>query len=372
MKIAILHDWLEKRGGAEKVLEEIISLYPKAELFVIADFMSESDKKYYKHIKINTSFIQNLPFSRNHFRKYIFLMPLAVRLFNLKKYDLIISSSHSFVKNINKKNNQLHICYCYTPSRYTHIMTDEYIKDYRINNFILKFLLKIFLSNFRKYDIKYSKNVNFFISISDFIRRRIKKIYNKKSTIIYPPVDINQFKLKNKKKKYFLTSSRLVPYKKINLIIKAFNEMPEFKLIVCGDGPEYEKYKKIAKKNIVLKGWVNDLKLKNYLRNANAFVYAALEDFGILPVESLASGTPVIALNSGGTKETINNSNNFCGVLFKKQSKDDIIAAVKLFQASRNLFKAKNCRLKSKKFSKEIFKKKLSTFIKKKCKKFSF
>lgn len=365
MKIAVVHDWLEKKAGAEKVLEEILKIYPKADLFVIVDHMNKEDRKFLLNIKIKTSFIQFFPFSKNHFRKYLFFFPLVVKLFNLKKYDLIISSSHSFAKNIIKSSNQIHICYCHTPSRYAHVMTNDYLDNYKINNFILRFLLKIFLFAFSKYDINQNKNVDFFISNSKFIKQRIKKIYNKTSDVIYPPIDIKKYKFKSKKQKYFLTSSRLVPYKKIDLIIKAFNEMPESKLIVCGDGPEFSYYKKIAKKNITLKGWVSDTKLKDYLANANGFIFAALEDFGIIPVEALASGTPVIALDAGGTKETIlsNSINNSCGVLFKKQNKKNIIESIKYFNRRRNLYKSYNCQLRSKKFSSENFKKNLLKFI---------
>tara|TARA_Y100000389_G_C17411716_1_gene491321 strand:+ start:159 stop:1271 length:1113 start_codon:yes stop_codon:yes gene_type:complete len=365
MKIAIVHDWLEKKAGAEKVLEEILKIYPKADLFVIVDHMNKDDKKFLSKIKIKTSFVQFFPFSKNHFRKYLFFFPLAVKLFNLKKYDIIISSSHSFAKNIDKKKNQLHICYCHTPSRYTHVMTNEYLNNYEIKNFFLKFFLKIFLFFFAKYDIMKCKNVDYFIANSNFIRKRIKKIYNRNSKVIYPSININNYKYKYKKKNFFLTSSRLVPYKKIDLIINAFNLMPEHRLIVCGDGPCYKDYKKIAKKNIELKGWVSDKKLREYLSNANAFIFAALEDFGIIPIEAMASGTPVIALNAGGTKETVSvkSKNNLCGELFKKQNINSIISAVKKFERKRKLYKSYHCKLKSKNFSNENFQLQFQAFL---------
>jgi len=366
MKVAIIHDWLEKKGGGEKVLEEIIKIFPNAELFVIADFMiNKKDRQFLKKIKIKKSFIHYLPFSKNHFRKYIFFMPLAVKLFNLKKYNLIISSSSSFAKNINKSKNQLHICYCHTPSRYAHFMLDEYLKDYKIKNFLTKYILRKFLSIFAKYDIKNSNNVDYFIANSFFVRKRIKKIYKKNSEVMYPPININKYNYKIKKKNFFLTSSRLVPYKKVDLIIKAFNEMPKYKLVVCGDGPNYLNYKKLANKNIIFKGWVSDKKLKELLSEANAFIFAALEDFGIAPIEALASGTPVIALNGGGTKETISvNSKKFlCGLLFKKQNKAEIKKAVKKFVNQRKLFKSTNCRVKSYNYSQLKFKKKLISFV---------
>ena len=365
-KIAIVHDWLEKKAGAEKVLEEILKIFPNSDIFVIVDFMSKNDRKFLLKKKIIKSFIQYLPFSKNHFRKYIFLFPIAVKLFNLKKYDLIISSSHSFAKNISKNQNQTHFCYCHTPSRYAHFMTNRYLKNYNINNFILKLFLKLFLKFFAKFDIKNSENVDRFFANSNFVKLRIKRIYGKDSKVIYPPVKINNFKFKSKKKKYFLTASRLVPYKKIDIIISAFNLMPQYNLIVCGDGPELSNYKKLSKKNVFLKGWVTDKELINYMQNANAFIFAAEEDFGILPVEALASGTPVIALNKGGTSETILSSSKLnCGKLFNKQNKFEIIQHVKSFQNQRNLYKSINCRKRSLSFSDTKFRNKFSSEIKK-------
>lgn len=361
-KIAIIHDWLEKKAGAEKVLEEILKVFPKSDVFVIVDFMSRKDRKFLSKKKVIKSFIHYLPFSKNHFRKYIFLFPFAVKLFNLKKYDLIISSSHSFAKNISKNNNQTHLCYCHTPSRYAHFMTKQYLKNYNINNFLLKFILKSFLKYFAKFDIKNSKNVDQFFANSNFVKSRIKKIYKKDAKVIYPPIKINKFKFKNKKKKYFLTASRLVPYKKIDIIISAFNLMPEYNLIVCGDGPELLNYKKLSKKNIFIKGWVEDKKLINYMQNANAFIFAAEEDFGILPVEALACGTPVIALNRGGTKETILTSSNLnCGKLFDNQNEFELIKKIKIFQKQRSIYKSINCRKRSLFFSDIIFRRKLKT-----------
>lgn len=364
-QIAIIHDWLEKKAGAEKVLEQIIKIYPDADLFVLVDFMSKKDKFFLKKTKIIKSFIQYLPFSKIHFRKYIFFFPLAVKLFNLKKYDLIISSSHSFAKNVNKTNNQIHICYCHTPIRYCHVMMDEYLKEYKIKNKILRTILKTFLLYLGKWDIKNNKNVDFFIANSNYIKKRIKKYYNKKSTVIHPPIDTKNFTLKYNKKNFFLTASRLVPYKKIDLVINAFNEIKNKSLYVIGSGPQLNYYKILAKKNVKIVGWANNKKLVQLMRNAKGFIFPALEDFGIIPLEAQSCGTPVLAYGKGGSLDTVLNfpKKNPTGIFFKKQNTKEIIRTIELFEKKIKFFKPENARKNAFKFKSENFRKKFKKYV---------
>ena len=365
-KIAIIHDWLEKKGGAEKVLEDLLLIYPNSDLFLLADFMKKKDRKFLKNRKIKYSFIQYLPFAKKIFRFYFVLMPLALRFLDFNNYDIIISNSHSFAKNIIKNKKQIHISYCHTPVRYAHVMMNEYIKDYYgIKNFFLKNLLKIILNMIKTWDINSNKNVDHFIANSEYLKKRIKKIYNRTSTVIHPPVDTDKFIFKIKKKNFYLTASRLVPYKKIDIIIKAFNKLPQHSLHVIGDGPKLKEYKNLANSNIKVTGWADQKELIKNMQNSKCFIFAALEDFGIVPVEAQSCGTPVIAYGKGGALDTVVNypKKKATGIFFKKQTPNSIIKSINLFEKNYRCFKFIHSKNNSLKFSRKSFRNKFKAFI---------
>lgn len=362
MKIAIIHDWLVTNAGAEKVLKNIIDIYPNADIFSLVDFLNEKNRKDVINEKIvKTSFIQKLPFSKNHFRNYLPLFSKAIESFDLSSYDLIISSSWAVAKGVKSAPSQLHISYCHTPIRYAWDLYDEYTSNIKQPK---KILVEQTLKRLRKWDIKTLSRVDFFIANSEFVQKRIDKTYKRESTVIYPPVNTNKFILNEKKEDYYLTACRLVPYKKTKLIVEAFNQMPNKKLVVIGNGEEYKLIKKIAKENIVLLGYQEFDEMIKYMQKARAFVYAAIEDFGIVPIEAQACGTPVIALNDGGTAETVFDGVN--GVHFQKQTCEDIIDAVKRFELMD--FDYKKISLLSKKYSQERFKKEFKLFVDSKIK----
>jgi len=324
LKVAIVHDWLVTNAGAEKVLRALIDIYPDADIFSLVDFLNESDREAVLGGRAaKTSFIQKLPFAKKHFRNYFFLFPLAIESFDLSRYDLIISSSWAVAKGVKKHPNQIHISYCYTPIRYAWDLYDEYTASLRQPK---KLFIQTTLKYIRKWDIKTLERVDFFIADSIFVQERIKRTYNRDSVVIYPPVDTQNFIFEPNKEDFYLTASRLVPYKKTRLIVEAFNEMPEKKLLVIGEGEEYKMIKEIAKTNISVLGYQDRAVLTHYMQRAKAFVYAAIEDFGIVPIEAMACGTPVIALGVGGTAETVIEGKS--GVHFYKQTKEDIIEAV--------------------------------------------
>ena len=328
MKVAVVHDWLVTNAGAEKVLRAILELYPDADVFSLVDFLSDEDREAVlsgKHAK--TSFIQKLPFAKGHFRNYLPLFPKAIESLDVSVYDLVISSSWAVAKGVKKKERQLHICYCHTPIRYAWDLYDEYTLGLKQPK---KFLVQQTLKYIRQWDIKTLNRVDYFIANSAFVAERIKKTYQRDSVVIYPPVDTKSYTFFEEKEHFYLTASRLVPYKKTKLIVEAFNKMPDKKLFVIGDGEEYEAIKKIAKSNIVVLGYQDKKTLVGYMQRASAFVYGAVEDFGIVPIEALACGTPVIALNEGGTAETVVDGVN--GVHFEKQSTEAICKAVEKFE----------------------------------------
>jgi len=357
LKIAIIHDWLVTDAGAEKVLRAIIDIYPQADVFSLVDFLDEQDRKNVLNGKFaKTSFIQKLPFAKKHFRNYLPLFPKAVESFDLSSYDLIISSSWAVAKGIKKNKGQLHISYCYTPIRYAWDLYDEYTKNLKQPK---KFLVQSSLKYIRKWDIETLERVDSFIADSKFVQERIKRIYNRDSVVIYPPVDVESFKFCDKKESYYLTASRLVPYKKTKLIVEAFNRMENKKLIVIGDGEEYDAIKEIAQNNIQLLGYQNKNTMIDYMQRAKAFVYAAVEDFGIVPVEAMACGTPVIALGRGGTAETVHDKIN--GIHFKEQKEDDIIEAVEEFE--KHNFNLEEISAEAQTFSTKRFKREIQEYI---------
>jgi len=328
LKIAIIHDWLVTNAGAEKVLKEIVELYPEADIFSLVDFLDDTQREeILKGKKVTTSFIQDLPLAQKHFRNYLPLFPKAIESLDLNGYNLIISSSWAVAKGIKKNKNQTHICYCHTPIRYAWDLYDEYTSTLSQPK---KFLAQKALHYIRKWDINTLDRVDYFIANSNFVKQRIARTYNRDAKVIYPPVDIDKFTLCKKKDDFYLTASRLVPYKKTKLIVEAFNEMPDKRLVVIGLGEEYEAIKNIAKENIDVLGYQKDKILIKYMQKAKAFVYAAIEDFGIIPIEAMACGTPVIALNDGGTAETIIDTIN--GIHFQNQKSEDIIDAVSKFE----------------------------------------
>lgn len=349
LKIAIVHDWLVTDGGAEKVLKSLLELFPEADVFCIVDFLSDEQRHTILNGKqTNVSFVQRLPFSNPHFRKYMSLFPKAIESFNLKNYDLVISSSWAFAKGAKTHSNQIHICYCYTPIRYAWDMFTEYTQH--LPWYIKPFVVHS-LDYFRKWDIASLPRVNHFLAISDFIQERIKRTYHRNSKVIYPPVNTDFFTLHTQKEDFYLTASRLVAYKKTALIVEAFNELQK-PLVVIGQGQEYEKIKKLAKSNIQVLGYQDNIILKNYMQKAKGFVYAAIEDFGISPLEAMSCGTPVIALEKGGTKETVISKET--GLFFNKQTTESIIEAVNCFEKIQ--FDAKKIRSHAEQFSLSNFK----------------
>jgi glycosyltransferase involved in cell wall biosynthesis len=357
LKVVIVHDWLVTNAGAEKVLKEVVSLYPTADIFSLVDFLNDEDRAMILHGKYaKTSFIQKLPFAKRHFRNYLPLFSKAIESFKLDKYDLILSSSWAVAKGVKHTSNQIHISYCHTPVRYAWDLHDEYTS--RLKG-IKKLLVLWSLKKLRIWDYETSDRVDFFIANSKFVSERIKKTYQRDSTVIYPPVDTKKFTLEENKEDFYLTASRLVPYKKTKLIVEAFNEMPDKKLVVIGMGEEYETIKKIAHTNIIILGYQDTKVLISYMQRAKAFVYAAVEDFGIVPIEAMACGTPVIALNKGGTAETIVDGMN--GIHFEEQTIESIIKAVLKFDTLD--FQVKNIVKYAENFSTDRFKLEMINFI---------
>ena len=331
MRVAIVHDWLVTYAGAERVLEQIINVFPDADLFALVDFLPEDGRDFIKNKPVKTSFIQNLPKARKKYRSYLPLMPLAIEQFDMSGYDLVISSSHCVAKGVITGPGQKHICMTYTPIRYAWDLQHQYLKESGLDHGFKGKAAKCVLHYMRMWDVRTSNGVDEFIAISDFVAKRIWKCYRRESTVIYPPVDVDRFTLCEQKEDFYLTASRIVPYKKIDLIVEAFGKMPDKKLIVIGDGPDYEKIKAKVKPNVTLMGYQPFEVLRDHMQRAKAFVFAAEEDFGIAPVEAQACGTPVIAYGKGGVLETVVDGKT--GLFFGEQTCESIINSVKAFES---------------------------------------
>lgn len=359
MRVAVVHDWLTQAGGAEKVLEKIFEVYPKSDLFTIVDFSDKANLSFLKSKTITTSFIQKLPFAKNKYRYYLPLMPIAVEQFDLSGYDLIISSSYCVAKGVLTGPDQIHVCYCHSPVRYAWDLQHQYLKETGFDKGLFSPLIRLMLHRLRIWDIRSAYGVDAFIANSNFIKKRIKKVYNRAAVTIYPPVNIEDFELREQKDDFYLTCSRLVPYKRIDLIVRAFKELPEKRLLVIGDGPEMAKIQGLAGKNVELMGHQPFAVLKQKMMAAKAFIFAAEEDFGIVPVEAQACGTPIIAYGKGGSLETVVGGKT--GVFFKEQNVKSLIDAIKRLDNMK--FEAKEIRCHAETFSEERFRTELKVFI---------
>jgi len=362
LKTAIVHDWFAGYAGSERCVESFTNLYPEADVFVLFNFLTDEEQKIVvKNKKPHTSFIQNLPFARSNHRKYLPLFPYAIEQFDLSEYDLIISSSHAVAKGVLTNQNQLHICYCHTPIRYAWDLTHQYLKESKLTSGIKGAFAKWVLHYIRMWDISVANRPDFFIANSGYIAKRIKKIYNRESFVINPPVDLNNFECSAGKDDFYLTASRFVPYKRMDVIAEAFSKMPDKKLVIVGSGPDEEKIKEKSGSNIEFAGYLNGERYKDYMMRAKGFVFAAEEDFGIVVIEALASGTPVIALNKGGTAETVQNGIN--GVHFSEQSVESIKEAVERFEKTRSGFDSIKIAENTKQYDRKIFEEKVRKFV---------
>lgn len=368
IKIAVIHDWLVTSAGAERVLAEMLALYPTADLFSVVDFMPERDRAFLAGHRIRTTFVQHLPLARRRYRSYLPVMPWAVERLDLSGYDLILSSSHAVAKGVITRPDQLHICYCHSPMRYAWDMREEYLQEAGIAGGMKGWLARILLERLRRWDLQNSERVDYFIANSRFIAERIRNSYGRDAAVVYPPVDTEYFTPAGESGDFYLAASRMVPYKRINLIVQAFSRMPDRQLVVIGDGPQYEAARAGAGSNVVFLGYQPRPVLREHMRQAKALVFAAKEDFGILPVEAQACGAPVIAYGAGGALETVRglgceDVERPTGLFFAEQTEGSIIAAVERFEANIGEFRPDFCRENALRFSPERFRQEYSRLV---------
>jgi glycosyltransferase involved in cell wall biosynthesis len=364
MRVAVVHDWLYIVGGAERVLQAILRCYPDADIFCVFDILPAHDRERMGFRRSTTSFIQKLPFLHRFHRLYLPLMPIAVEQLDLSKYDLIISSSHAVAKGVLTGPDQIHISYVHSPMRYAWDLQHQYLRESGMAKGIKSLLARTLLYKMRLWDVRTAFAVDEYVANSRFIGRRIKKLYGRIAEVIYPPVDVPDRLETCAKENFFLTASRLVPYKNTRAIVEAFKDLPNDRLFVAGRGPELARLKAIATPNVTFLGFVEDSHLARLMSTARAFVFAAEEDFGIVVVEVQGRGTPVIAYGKGGARETVV-ADGPCptGLFFDAPEAGEIVAAVEEFKTRETEFTPENCHAHARRFNTERFDREFKDFV---------
>ena len=369
LRVAVVHDWLTVHAGAERVLEQILALFPQADLYCVCDFVPSAERGFLQGRRPRTTFIQHLPGARRLYRHYLPLMPLAIEQLDLSSYDVVISSSHAVAKGVLTGPDQLHVSYVHSPIRYAWDLQHQYLREAGLQRGIRSCLARWMLHRVRLWDLRTANGVDVFVANSAFIARRIRKVYRRDARVVYPPVDVDSFALREDKDDYYITASRLVPYKRVDAIVQAFAAMPRRRLKVIGDGPERDKIRRTAAgaANIELLGHCPPAEMADLLAGARAFVFAAEEDFGIVPLEAQACGTPVIAFGKGGALETVRAAENVeqgpTGLFFDRQEPGAIAEAVERFERRGQAFNPHDCRAQACSFSVARFRAEFSSLV---------
>jgi len=356
MKIAIVHEWLATYAGSERVLEQMLQVFPQADLFAVVDFLPDAERSFLHGRRPKTTFIQRLPGARRHFRAYLPLMPLAIEQLDLSAYDIVLSSSHAVAKGVLTGPHQLHLSYVHSPIRYAWDLQHQYLAESGLMRGFKSALARMLLHYLRLWDVRSANGVDGFIANSHFIAQRIRKVYRREATVIHPPVDVERFVPRADKEDFYLSASRMVPYKRVPLIVQAFAAMPDKRLVLIGDGPDLAKARSFATPNVSFLGYQRDAALIDHMQRAKALVFAAEEDFGIAPLEAQACGTPVIAFGRGGSLETVRGVGpRRTGSFFLEQSVPAIVEAVQRFDAEASQYSAQACRAHAEGFSQPVF-----------------
>ena len=359
-RVAVVHDWFTLPGGAEKVLSELIQLCPNSEVFTLFNLTEGGINNIVGDRRVHTSGLNRLPFVEKYYRQLLPFAQRAIEKFDLSDFDLVVSSSAALAKGVITRPGQRHIAYVHSPARYAWDLMHEYLNAHHMKG-LKKLIVHEMMYQFRNWDVRTTNGVDVLVANSEFIRDRIWKIYRRDSVVVYPPVDVQKFRMDRNTPRHFIVASRLVDYKRIDLVVQAFSRRPDLKLIVLGEGPDAEKLKRMATPNVQLLGRVPIDQMRQLYSEARAFVFAALEDFGIAPVEAQAAGIPVIAFGQGGTAETVIAGKT--GVLFKKRTVEDILEAITEFEKIESKIDPDDCVHNADRFAPELFRIKMNDLI---------
>ena len=364
-RIAIVHDWLVNPGGAELVLRDLLRVFPDAHVFTLIDHMAADERRAIGLGQTTTSTLQKVPGIAKYYRNFLPLMPWAARSLDVSGYDIVISNSHAIAKGVTTTDRQLHICYCLSPMRYAWDLREPYLRASGLDRGLKGALARAMLERMRRWDAANTHAVDSFVTLSHFIAERIERAYGRSAAVIYPPVDTDFFSPDGEREEFYLTASRFVQYKRIDLIVDAFRRLPDRELVVVGDGPDAAKIRALAGPNVRIVGRQSRDALRSYLRRARAFVFAAEEDFGIAPVEAQSCGTPVIAFGRGGALETVRAAPHPSptGVFFEEQSAESITDGVRRFEAVASSLTPQNCRSNAERFDSAIFRTQFAALV---------
>lgn len=365
MRVAIVHEWLTDFGGSEHVLEQFLKMYPEAWLFSVLDFVPPEERWFLHGRQPKTTFVQHLPFARKHFRAYLPLFPLAIEQLDLSGFDLIISSSHAVAKGVLTGPDQRHLSYVHSPMRYAWDLQAQYLEDAGLTNGPRSWLTRAMLHGLRRWDVISSNNVDQFVANSSFIARRIMRCYRREAKVVWPPVEVEKFQPAAKRDDFYLAASRMTPYKRVKLVVQAFTGMPERRLVVIGDGEEYEETRRLAGPNVTFLGRKPPAELADCMSRARALVFAGIEDFGIILGEAQAAGCPLIALRKGGAEDIVRglDQDEPTGVFFDTQTAASITEAVRQFEDTAHLITAENCRKNAMRFAPEAFRARIKACV---------
>ena len=358
-RVAIVHEWFTGMRGGERCVEAMCELFPQATLFALIHTRGAVSATI-ERMPIRTSFVQRLPFAGRHYRRYLPIFPLAVSRFSMQEFDLVISSNHCVAKGVHVRPDALHVCYCYTPMRYVWDQYEDYFAPGRAG-LVTRAAMHLARGPLQKWDVRTAANPRHFVAISENVRERIGRIYGRRADLIYPPVDVSRFILSRRDNGYFLVVSALVPYKRIDLAVQAATSAGEH-LIVIGTGPEEGWLRRVAGPTVEFLGWKSDEEIRDYYAGCKAVVFPGEEDFGIVPVEAMASGKPVIAFARGGALETVVEEENVrTGVLFRQQTVEALVEAMRRFRELD--FDPEKMRQFALRFDRPRFKENLSAYI---------
>lgn len=355
-RVALVHDWLTGMRGGEKVLEVLCELYPEATLFTLIHNRG-SVSPLIERMHIRTSFLQSAPFRQERYRNYLPLFPLAIESFDFRGFDLIISTSHAVAKGAKPAPGALHVCYCHTPMRYVWELFDDYFGPGRAD-VLTRLGMKFIAPRLREWDVRTSSRVHYFLANSENVARRIRNTYKREADVIHAPVDTSMFSLSRRNEGFYLIVSALAPYKRVDLAIEVFNRLGK-RLVIVGKGPETAKLRALAGRTIEFLGWQSDERLVRLYGSCRALVFPGIEDFGIVPLEAMASGKPVIAFRAGGALETV--VDGATGIFFDTQTPEALEQALHVAETTR--FNPSGIRRHAMRFDRARFKKKIWDYI---------
>jgi len=371
MRVALVHEWLDTWGGSEAVLAELLRVFPGADVYTLVDFLSQEDRARLGPVRIATSPFAAIPAARRWFRYAAVLRPQVIERFDLTRYDVVVSNSHAIAKGARTGPGQVHVCYCHTPARFAWTMAETYAEHAAADAAWRRPFVDFALARFRRWDRAASARVDRFVANSRHIATAIARCYGREADVVYPPVDVERFvraaatRNPDEPRSEYVTVSRLVPYKRIDLLVEAFRALPERRLVVVGDGPERSRLEALRVPNVEFAGQQGDAETARRVADARAFLFAAEEDFGIAPVEAQAAGVPVIAFGQGGARETVRGQDDPVptGAFFDAQTSESVVAAVRAFEANAGRINSAACRDNALRFAPARFREEIARVV---------